>query len=512
MSPKISLRDLAGEKRKMKKIFLIWPTDITKQSALYPPLGLASLASMMKQRNYEVKVIDLSFDETWDQICSLKENGAIYGISFTSSLYSNTEKCIQIIRGKDTNSKIVLGGPHASVLPEETLKDMDADVVCIGESETSFPLVVEALANGGDLKAIKGIAFKDNHKIIVTLEMDKIQDLDSLPIPDQTLFPYERYFEEKAFRELSIITSRGCPGRCTFCQPTVERIFGKKIRYFGTDYIVNQIRCLKKRFSLDFFVISDDTFITNKKRAIELCQKIISEKINIFWRCQTRITLLDREIIRALKSAGCFVIALGVESGSQEILDSLHKNTSIEKIKEVFKICHEEGMLTHAYLMIGNLGESDTTIEETRNLLKEIRPFSSNICVTTPYPGTYLYETLNKAGLLATNKWDNYDHLLSDTIHINMPDIDLARLNEFKKTLLDVQKYPLFKLKCLWKAFINWNNIWRLSKVVYSNPGILCRGLRLFCRSLFSKGLDLSNPRTKAYSIYSEAEGSDRQI
>ena len=290
--------------RKMKKIFLIWPADITKQSALYPPLGLASLASVMKQKNYEVKVIDLSFDEAWDQIHSLEANGDIYGISFTSSLYSNTEKCIQIIRDKDANSKIVLGGPHPSVLPEKTLKDMDADVVCIGESESSFPLLVEALASGDTLEAIKGIAFKNNKKIIINPEMDKIQDLDSLPIPDQTLFPYERYFEEKGFRELSNITSRGCPGRCTFCQPTVERIFGKKIRYFGTDYVVNQIRSLKETFGLDFFVISDDTFITNKRRAIELCEKIVSEKINIFWRCQTRITLLDREIIRALKSAG----------------------------------------------------------------------------------------------------------------------------------------------------------------------------------------------------------------
>jgi anaerobic magnesium-protoporphyrin IX monomethyl ester cyclase len=489
----------------LKKLFLIWPTDISKQSALYPPLGLASLASVMKQKNYEVKVIDLSFDKTWDQIHSLKEDAGIYGISFTSSLYSNTKKCISIIKQNDKKSKIVLGGPHASVLPEETLRDMDADVICIGESESSFPLVVDAIQNHSELTTIKGIAFRKNeNQIIVNPAMDKIQDLDLLPVPDQSLFPYERYFKEKGFRELSIITSRGCPGRCTFCQPTIKRMFGNKVRLHGSDYVANQIQLLKNKFKLDFFVISDDTFITSKDRVKKLCQKIIDKKINIFWRCQTRIDLLDRDIIRMLKKAGCFVVALGVESGNQEILDRLRKKITISQIKRVFKICHEEGMLTHAYLMIGTLGENRGTIEDTKNLLMEIKPFSSNICVTTPYPGTYLFETLKKENLIQNNIWDDYDHLISDTIHIKSPHINIAQLNEFKNILLDVQRYPLFRLLCLLKAFINRNSLQRLIKVMWSNPGIIFRGLRLFFKSFFSKGLELSNPKTNAYKVYSE--------
>lgn len=489
----------------MKRIFLIWPTDISKQSALYPPLGLASLASVLKQKNYQVRMIDLSFDWNWKQIRSLKEDGGIYGISFTSSLYSSAKKCIRMIRKNDGNSKIVLGGPHASVLPEETLEDMGADVVCIGEAEVSFPLVVEALQNGADLNSIRGIAFRDHEgKIVVTPESEKIIDLDSLPFPDQSLFPYEKYFKEKGFRELSIITSRGCPGQCTFCQPTIEKMFGRKIRFSGSDSVADQIRELKEKFRLDFFVISDDTFITNKKRVLELCDRIVSDKINIFWRCQTRISLLDREIIRAMKRAGCFVIALGVESGSQDILDRLQKKIKVDQIKEVFRICHEEGMLTHAYLMIGSPGESRETIDETKNLLREIKPFTSNICVTTPYPGTYLYDTLKKEHLLEDNVWDQYDHLMSDALHIKMPHLELEQLNAFKDELLEAQKYPFFKLKCLWKAFMNGNSLQRLGKVVSSNPGILYRGLRLFLRSIFLQGLQLSNPRTKAYKIYSK--------
>ena len=496
----------------MKRIFLIWPTDISKQSALYPPLGLASLASVLKQKNYQVKVIDLSFDEKWEQIWSLTEEGGIYGISFTSSLYNNAKRCLHIIRENDKNSKIVLGGPHASLLPEETLEDMGADIACIGEAEVTFPLVVETLQKGADLRSIKGIAFRDeDNKIVVNPEMEKIKDLDSFPFPDQSLFPYEKYFKEKGFRELSIITSRGCPGQCTFCQPTIEKMFGRKIRFSGSDYVVDQIRYLKEIFKLDFFVISDDTFITKKKRVLELCEKIVSEKINIFWRCQTRISLLDREIIRVMKRAGCFVIALGVESGSQDILDLLQKRIKVEQIKQAFRICHEEGMLTHAYLMIGSLGESRKTIEETISLLREIKPFTSNICVTTPYPGTYLYDTLKKENLLEDNIWDKYDHLMSDAIHIKIPHLDLAQLNEFKDRLLEAQKYPFFKLKCLWKAFMNGNNLQRLLKVVSSNPGILYRGLRLFFRSIFLQGLQLSNPRTRAYKIYSESQQRNKK-
>lgn len=497
----------------MKRIFLIWPTDISKQSALYPPLGLASLASVLKQKNYQVKMIDLSFDKKWEQIRSLKEDGGIYGISFTSSLYSNAKKCVRIIREKDRNAKIILGGPHASVLPAKTLEDIDADAVCIGEAEVSFPFVVEALQNGADLKFIRGIAFKDDEgKIIINPDAEKIKDLDSLPFPDQSLFPYEKYFKEKGFRELSVITSRGCPGQCTFCQPTIEKMFGKKIRFSGSDSVVDQIRNLKERFKLDFFVISDDTFITNKKRVMELCERIVSEKIHIFWRCQTRISLLDREIIRAMKRAGCFVIALGVETGSQAILDCLQKNIKVEQIKGVFRICHQEGMLTHAYLMIGSPGENRKTIEKTKSLLKDIKPFTSNICVTTPYPGTYLYDTLKKENLLEDNIWDNYDHLMSDAVHIKIPHLELEQLNAFKDELLEAQKYPFFKLKCLWKAFMNGNNLMRLAKVVSSNPGILYRGFMLFLRSIFIQGLELSNPQTRAYKIYAESPKSNKRI
>jgi anaerobic magnesium-protoporphyrin IX monomethyl ester cyclase len=457
----------------------------------------------MRERNYDVRVIDLSFDKEWEQVYSLGGERGIFGISFTSSLYSNAKKCIEIIRSRIRHPKIVLGGPHPSVLPDRTLQDMDADVVCVGEAETSFPLVVRALIDGGDLGAIKGIAFRNRqNEVVVNPEMEKIEDLDSLPMPDQSLFPYERYFKEKGFRELSVITSRGCPGRCVFCQPAVQKMFGRKVRQHGSDYIVRQIRRLKHDFRLDFFVISDDTFTANRKKVREFCEKITSEKLNIFWRCQTRIDLLDREMIRTLKKAGCFVVALGVESGSQEILDRLQKNVRLDQIKTVFRVCHEEGMLTHAYLMIGSPGESRRTIAETQKLLKEIKPFSSNICVTTPYPGTYLYETAAGQDLVGDRMWDQYDHLLSDTMHIPIPDFDLTDLNVAKKALMTAQKYPIFKFKCLWKAFVNGTDLKRFGQVMWSNPGILVRGLRLFLKSISSKGLELSNPRTKANRIF----------
>ena len=487
----------------MKNIYLIWPTDIAKQSALYPPLGLASLAAVLRQKGFPVRVFDLSFDRTWAQIHSLNEDGGIYGISFTSSLHGNVRKCIGIIRARDPRAKIVLGGPHASVLPEDSLNDLDADVVCIGEAEVSFPRVVDALLQGSDLSAVDGIAFRDRERgVTITPDADKILDLDSLPLPDQSLFPYEAYFGAKGFRELSIITSRGCPNRCTFCQPTLERMFGRKIRYYGSDYVVRQIRSLQENFRLDFLVISDDTFVTNKKRALELCRRIVLDKISIFWRCQTGVNGLDRELIRGLKKAGCFIVALGVESGSQDILDHLQKSVRVERIKAVFKMCHEEGMLTHAYLMVGSPGESAATIEETRSLLKEIRPFSSNICLTTPYPGTSLYDSLKERNLLEDRAWDDYDHLLSDSIHIKTPDVDLAGLNRFKRTLLRAQKYPLFKLRCLVRAFADGNSLRRLFRVARANPGIVLRGLRLFYKSLFAKGLELSNPATRANALY----------
>ena len=142
----------------------------------------------------------------------------------------------------------------------------------------------------------------------------------------------------------------------------------------------------------------------------------------------------------------------------------------------------------------------------TPRLLEDIKLLSSNIYATTCYSGTYLYEKLEKDGLIKNESWDCYDHLISNTIHINTSNLDLATLNEYKNVLMNAQKYPIFKLKCLCKAFLNLDSILRLINVLWSNPGILFRGLRLFFKSIYSKGLDLSNPKTKAYEIYSESE------
>lgn len=501
----------AREAYNMKRTFLIWPAEVTKQSALYPPLGLASLGAVLKQQGFAVEMVDLTFDEAWRQIHSLNGQGDIYGISLTSSLYGTTKRCIDTIRSRDKHAKFVLGGPHASVLPEETLKELGAEVVCMGEAEISFPLVIKALENDGDLAGIKGIAFRDkDDRVTITADIEKIENLDELPFPDQSLFPYERYFRAKGFRELSLVTSRGCPGECIFCQPTLEKMFGKKVRFHSSDYVIRQIQMMKEKFKLDFFVVSDDTFVTNRKRVIDLCERIRDEKIDIFWRCQSRVSLLDRKIIKKLKSAGCFMIALGVESGSQKILDLLQKGIRVEKIKEVFRICHEEGMLTHAYLMIGSEGETRQTVEETKDLLKTIRPFSSNICVTTPYPGTFLHQRLRAQGLLGANTWEKYDHLISDTIHIETSTFNLSDVNRFKATLLRAQKYPVFRLICLLKVFLDLNNLQRLTRLIFSNPGIIVRGARLFCKSIFSNLLEVSNPKTKAYKIF--AENSETEV
>jgi len=291
-------------------------------------------------------------------------------------------------------------------------------------------------------------------------------------------------------------------------------MFGRRIRYHGPDYVVRQVRSLRDTFRLDFFVISDDTFVTRKSRAVELCEKLVSEKIDMFWRCQTGVGALDRDVIRSLKRSGCFIVALGVESGSQKILDGIGKGIRVDQIRRAFRLCHEEGMLTHAYLMVGSPGESPETIEETRALLREIRPFSSNICVTTPYPGTFLYQELKAKNLLEQSDWDRFDHLVSDCLHVRIPGVDLAGLNSFKRTLLRAQKYPLFKLRCLVRAFADPNSLKRLITVGRRNPGIFARGLGLFLRSLSAKGLELSNPRTRANEIYGASprprSGSER--
>ncbi len=479
---------------KKKEIIIIWPAEIEKQSSLAPPLGLIYINSSLKSAGYKTKVVDVLFDPEMKELKTSRIIGGIYMISFPTALFNQVKEIISIIRQKDPESFIIGGGPHPSANREKTLEELDIDLIVLGESEIGIVDVVKTIEISGDFSKILGIIYRDVHgQIVKTADRPFIENLDDLPIPDPSEFPMDKYFSLKGYREMSVYTSRGCPYRCTFCQPILISLFGPKVRYQSPKKVVDSIEFLVKKFKLDSFVFTDDTFAFHQDRVVEICKEIIRRKIPIIWRCQTRVNL-TRNTLEYMKKAGCIFVAFGVESGSQKILDNVNKMATVQQAIEVFKNCKELGILTHAYLMVGNLGESKQTVQETIDLIKTIKPFSWNVSISTPYPGTYLYEYATKNNLLVNRDWSKYDHILSSTVGIKHEDLTQDDLVKERREVEKACEENVEKMKDL-IGVIDKDFIYRMSKLIYHNPGFLFRMGKLTAKSFMKMGFNLSNPK-----------------
>jgi len=201
-----------------------------------------------------------------------------------------------------------------------------------------------------------------------------------------------------------MITSRGCPYRCAYCS---KPIFGSKFRAQSPERVVNEIAYYKERFGIKEIAFYDDVFTLNKKTAYTIADKIIEEGLKIHWICETRVNLVDRELLRHIKQSGCYAIAYGIESASQEILDALDKDITLEQIEEAVRIAREVGLQAIGYFMIGSPGESPETIVDTIQFAKKLKLDFAQFAITTPFPGTRLYE-LFLDGKKSDISWENF--------------------------------------------------------------------------------------------------------
>ncbi|MEK6828639.1 MAG: radical SAM protein, partial [Nanoarchaeota archaeon] len=218
------------------------------------------------------------------------------------------------------------------------------------------------------------------------------------------------------------------------------------------------------------------------------------------WRCQTRVGL-KKETLEWMKKSGCFLIAFGVESGSQKILDNVNKEATVEMIIETFKNCKDVGILTHSYLMIGNVGETKETLNETLELMKKIKPFSYNISISTPYPGTYLYEYAKNNQLEMDSNWEKYDHILSGSV-LKLSEFELDELPLIKKEMEEkINKITgSERLAHIWRLVFDRDFIFMLLRIILFNPGMPFRMLNLVKRMFTKKGYGyrMTNPLTGA--------------
>ena len=289
--------------------------------------------------------------------------------------------------------KIVFGGIGTTFLWEQLLTHFkEIDFAVLGEGEYSFLNLIRCIEkeNYDGINKIDGIAFRKGGKVVKTGSAEVIQELDRLPMPS-------KYFELQ-----HLISSRGCPANCTFCGS--PQFWGHKVRFHSPEYFVEQMEQLYRK-GITFFYVSDDTFTMRKDRVIQICKKIIEKDLKITWFAISRVNYVNEEMLYWMRRAGCIQISYGVESGSEKIRDMLNKNIKTDDIRRAFTLTTMYGILARAYFIYGSPGESWETIQETIDLIYEIKPLSIIFYILDIFPGTALYEDFKRRTKLNDDVW-----------------------------------------------------------------------------------------------------------
>ncbi len=437
------------------KILLINPY-ISDEIVSFFPIGLSYIARALLQKGHKVKVLDLNayrIDEKGLKLEIKDEQFELIGITGMIRGYENIQKIVPIIRQFQPKAKIVLGGSLATSMPTFLLENLKIDIIVKGEGEDTITELVHCLENRKKLSGIKGLVYKERGKIISTDLRGFCPNPDKFGFPAWELFPMEEYkkspiydyvdphFDKEDRRDIGILSSRGCCYNCSYCD---HQIKGYTIRIHSLDYVFEQIKILMKQYNIRNFFFWDDIFAFNKKRVLEFCERIKNESLDISWTCNGHVNLSDYEMYCQMKKAGCFSIRFGIESGSQHILDTYNKKVTVENAMKAIRQARRAGLNTILYIMIGMIGETEETVQETVDFIdKTFKPLDLNIAppiiqyfYVTPIPGTALFQQaqdLGKVGSLESymEKLPNFHNKLT----INLTDMPNEKLIILKNDL-----------------------------------------------------------------------------
>lgn len=444
----------------MKKLFLINPPspdgfvyirDIQRHGRrsselmIWPQTNLASIAAMFRE-DFEVTIFDciaskISWGELEETLVREKPDYAL--VEVISSTLSNDMEVVKVAKQQGAITMAV--GPHVTELPEESLKRFkELDFVLLSEvEETARELVDFCESGGNDYSQIQGLVFCKEGGLPVRTAERPWAKLDDLPIPSFDLLPLNEYRTPFLGNYTFIVTSRGCPYPCTFCRQIIT--FKGKFRQKSAQRVVEEIKVVKE-LGVTNLLLHADTFTVNKKWVLEFCDLVVQENLNIKWACNTHIKSIDREIAVAMKKAGCWMIAPGVESGAQEVLDAILKGTKVQEIRDTVNMLHEVGIEVWAYMVFGFPGETRETIKQSIAFSKEL-PFDIvHFGVGAPYPGTPFYNQAKENGWLTSETWEDFDQNYSCIVEY--PDLKASEIaRAVKRAYLSFYCRP----KPIWK-------------------------------------------------------------
>ncbi len=395
----------------MAKVLLIQPPLTAKElyargsrmsASLIPPLGLAYIAACLMERGHECRIIDGIAEPTGiDTLCGIARGYDAIGVTALSTYAMRSMEVTRALKTAGIKAPVIAGGPHATAMPESML-EAGADFCVVGEGERTTLELVEKLAAGSgasEFAALRGIAFSDSGKYVFTGRRAPIEPLDTVPPPARELLPMHRYRSSiaRAVRQPShsMLASRGCAGVCSFCN---KMTFGAKVRYFGPERIIDEFFTLRDRYGANDVAVWDDNFMKDHETVVRVCEGLRKRGFGRTWSVEARVDDVSPEALREMKSAGCAYIALGIESGSQRVLDHVRKKITKDTVRRAVKMCADAGIAVRGYFMMGLSTETPDEMEETVRFAIELDIEVASFTLFVPLPGTLEYRRACAAG------------------------------------------------------------------------------------------------------------------
>lgn len=394
----------------------LWKNEVEPPWVSTQPLGLAYVASAVRDAGFPVQIMD-AYSRGSDAVAIRARiesvTPRIVGISSLTPQWADAVKVADIVKSVDENIITVVGGPHVTALPEDAVSHPSIDIAVIGEGEETMQDICRAVTDGEDLKNVAGIALDINGSPGRTEPRAKTADLDKLSFPAHDLLPEPAFYNPfppwGAKGNFScMISGRGCPYNCCFCDVTTQQ--GRRYRLRSAKNVVDEMTWLNREFKVTTFSFRDPSMVCKRSRLLEICRLIKERNLDIAWTCSSRANEVDPEMLAAMKDAGCRLIQYGIEVGNPELLKSIKKITR-EQVAKTVRDTRRAGISAHGYFLFGFVDEKPENMEETIDFARELELDSAGFAVMVPFPGTQEFERYREEGLLVTEDWRDYDVL-----------------------------------------------------------------------------------------------------
>ena len=400
---------------------------VRRSPAVYP-LGLGYLVSVLKGRHdlvpLDLWIEDVPLGRVFKLIDKTKPD--VFCISVYAAQYSWFKPFVAELKKRYPKKKIIAGGPGATFSYKVFLEKTAVDYCVLGEAEDTLKELLENLESPEN---VAGLAYKKSGKVVLTPKRAQISDLDTLPFPDRDFFDIEKYISSykasecgkfKGLRTLNLIAGRGCPYHCVYCSKTFSGFRMRSVSSIG-----EEIKLLKDKYGVQALDFNDELVIMNRKRSLDLCK--VLRKFDLKWFCQGRINVMTREILGAMKEAGCESVGYGVEAYTQRILDSMKKEVSVKDIVPVIKMTREAGIEPRVQYMYALPGEDENSIKDTMRFFEEADlPYESVAVIT--FPGTKLYEDVRNRKFISDE--EKYLLDLDDGYTKDLPQVNLTGFSD----------------------------------------------------------------------------------